>query len=189
VLAALLAGCGSDEPAPTAAEYVNEAYGFVVSYPGQHTLVEHSPRAAVVGRTGGGAFEPLVEIVVESGDSHSRDAFLRERALAACDADGPAGSVECTAVLDRQPVTSLGGVEGERFHLRQRTSRPATGELVGEAERGPVYAFPLRNGLTGDRFVMVMVRAPLGVDPGDEDDELVSLVAVTLRLTSAWVLR
>jgi hypothetical protein len=180
-----LGGCQEDTREPESAIHVNEAYGFMVGYPGSLTLVERSPRAASVGVGEGAGFEPRVEIVVESGDAESLEAFLQDRVLAACRRPAPDASVACDELTRREPFTSLGGVEGERFHLRQITVR--RGGATIEEERGPVYAFPLRGGPTTGRFVVLLIHPPFG--DAVTEEELVHLVAVTLRLTSAWVMR
>jgi len=167
--------------------YVSESYGYEISFPDTLDVREFTPRYLALGRADGDAFRAAVEVVLETGEAESFEAFAFERARSACSVEGPDLSTICLDAQRVQPFHTAWGVSGMSFFLRHVTTRARTAELVGEGLRGPFVVFdlsparPLPEGL----HVVLFVRAPVVLEPAASDPELVRSVAGSLQLPTA----
>jgi len=167
--------------------YVSESYGFEIAFPDTLDVREFTPRYLALGRSDGDAFRAAVEVVLETGEAESFEAFAFERARSACSVEGPDLSTACLDAHRVQPFQTASGVSGTSFFLRHVTTRARTAELVAEGLRGPFVVFdlsparPLPEGL----HVVLFVRAPVVLAPGASDPELVRSGAGSLQLPAA----
>ncbi|HEX7023447.1 MAG TPA: hypothetical protein VF187_01405 [Gemmatimonadales bacterium] len=180
-------GCGADDSIAGAARYENPTVSFSFEYPDSFDVREYSPSFVAIGSEEGEAFDAVVEVGVEEGEGASFQDFAIERARLACAADGPNLSLQCTDVEMLQPVTTGEGREGISFYLKHVATRPGSGEVVATDGRGPFFAFELESreaeGGTNSQYEMLIVRAPVVLEPDQVNAELVRRIARSLRVS------
>ncbi len=166
--------------------YHSDAYGYSLSYPGSLLLEEYPSHAVVIGERSGTGIVPYVEASVTEGDAEdgyrSFDAFVAERSLVFCAADGPNESIGCDRVISAEPFTTASGTAGTKLVLHL-VHKNLAAHTQTESEFGPIYAFDAGARVPDAVFAALLIYPPLGTYADGAHAALVSSVAKSLTFT------
>jgi hypothetical protein len=173
-------------PAVAMATYSSSTYGYSFSYPSNYAPQEYSPEYVVVGTpNSGGGTDAVADIDLVTADASdgyaSYEDFVHTTAMNDCAADGPGGSIACTAIASDAPYVTASGAAGEELFLTQVAVENG---VTATSTRGPLYAFDVSAENPSDAFAALLVHVPISGDDAS-NTPIVAAIVNSLTLPAA----
>jgi len=170
--------------------YQNTTYNFSFEVPVGYAFTEYQPERVSVGQQRGMGFDSSADAsVVSSADTDDTfedyNAFLEDRLLTMCAADGPAETISCTGIARSQPFTAANGMSGTEFYLTEETTvLGAEVDTTTAVEKGPFFAFDLSGQTEEEDMMALIIHPPIATPEGNINTTLVRAVAESVQVHS-----
>lgn len=170
---------------PQVLEYRNATYGYSFTYPTFVSIQEYTPEVVAIGNPTNGGFDAQAEsAIVQSGNEGGYEdfnAFLFERGRTLCAADGPTESLNCTAIAERNEITTDTGLTATEIYFTLVRTNLET-ETETESRYGPVYAFNLGANVPDSDFAALLIYQPLASALVSPNTPVVSDIANSVQI-------
>ena len=163
--------------------YTSATYGYSFEYPSAYQAKIYTPEIVAIGNPEGDGFASLAEIVVSTAESAGSyadwSAYAEHQAEITCDADGPTASIRCPEVASSTPFTSMTGLSGEVFYLKQVWTKLPE-KTTTTFFRGPYISYNISANVPQKPYAVLLVMPP----PASEspDASLIEGIADSMQI-------
>lgn len=167
--------------------YASDTYGFSFAIPEDYEYTVYTEDAIDIGTATTSGFTGVANVRVYAslgeGGYENFEAFVFESLKNACAADGPAETIFCSEVEDKEGFTTDSGVAGTQLSLRRVYQNLATGEERVDSF-GPIFVFDLRGNVTDSDFALLAVHPPANMPSSEVQHDLVRALAQSVAITA-----